>query len=136
MTIGPGHYVLPSEDLCDVMALRAFIALSLPLLALAKGSLRGGASIGDLQCTGEGNLPAGPVCYGGTLLSETFKIHVVSHDGEVGIVDMKAEGPQEAECDGAQFQNEENVITIEKLGWGQGIQGFRVEAWLRGALEG
>ncbi|CAE7239947.1 slc25a42 [Symbiodinium sp. CCMP2592] len=91
------------------MALRGFIALSLPLLALAKGSLRGG----DLQCTGEGNLPAGPVCYGGTLLSETFKIHVVSHDGEVGIVDMKAEGPQEAECDGAQFQNEENVITIE-----------------------
>ena len=31
MTIGPRHYVLPSEDLCDVMALRAFIALSLPL---------------------------------------------------------------------------------------------------------
>ncbi|CAE7266403.1 slc25a42 [Symbiodinium sp. KB8] len=26
---------------------------------------------------------------------------------------MKAEGPQEAECDGAQFQNEENIITIE-----------------------
>ena len=61
-------------DSCDIMALRAVIALSFPLLSLATAqpSLRGG----DLQRTGEGNLPAGPVCYGNTLLSETFKIHV------------------------------------------------------------
>ncbi|CAE7176124.1 slc25a42, partial [Symbiodinium pilosum] len=26
---------------------------------------------------------------------------------------MKAEGPQQAECEGAQFQNDGNVITIE-----------------------
>ena len=31
------------------------------------------------------------VCYGGSLLTETFSIHVVSHDGNVGIVDMKAD---------------------------------------------
>ena len=100
-----------ASDLCDMMSLCAVIALSLFLLSLAKAhpSLRGG----DLRCTGEGDLPAGPVCYGNTLLSATFKIHVVSHDGEVGIVHMKAEGSQEAQCDGAQFQNKENIITIE-----------------------
>eukprot|EP00439_Symbiodinium_sp_Y106_P023391 s448_g2.t2 len=64
-------------------------------------------------CTGTGSIPAGPVCYGGSILTETFSVHVISHDGDVGIVDMKAVGPQSAECEGAQFQNDNNVISIE-----------------------
>mmetsp|Transcript_16970 Transcript_16970/g.38284 ORF Transcript_16970/g.38284 Transcript_16970/m.38284 type:complete len:139 (-) Transcript_16970:128-544(-) len=88
---------------------RAMIFLALPMLAAAAPGLRAG----QLACSGEGNIPAGPVCYGGAVLTETFSIHVVSHDGKVGIVDMKAEGPQEAECDGASFENTDNVITIE-----------------------
>ncbi|CAE7168692.1 slc25a42, partial [Symbiodinium pilosum] len=60
-----------------------------------------------------GSLPAGPICYGGTLLTETFSIHVISHDGEVGVVDMKAVGPMAGECDGANFQNNDNVITVD-----------------------
>mmetsp|Transcript_15753 Transcript_15753/g.37431 ORF Transcript_15753/g.37431 Transcript_15753/m.37431 type:complete len:140 (+) Transcript_15753:67-486(+) len=91
------------------MFARILSALALPLLASAGSSLRGSES----QCSGDGSLPEGPVCFGGTLLTQTFAIHVVSHDGAVGIVDMKAEGPQSAECQGAQFQNDANVITIE-----------------------
>lgn len=83
--------------------------ISLAGLAVCKPELRGA----ELQCSGSGSIPAGPVCYGGSLLTETFSIHVVSHDGEVGIVDMKAEGPQTAECEGANFENNDNVITIE-----------------------
>lgn len=91
------------------MFARILSALALPLLASAGSSLRGSES----QCSGDGSLPEGPVCFGGMLLTQTFAIHVVSHDGAVGIVDMKAEGPQSAECQGAQFQNDANVITIE-----------------------
>ncbi|CAE7266422.1 slc25a42 [Symbiodinium microadriaticum] len=91
------------------MASQRVFLLAVSLIASASASLRGS----ELQCSGEGNLPAGPVCFGGTLLTQTFNIHVVSHDGAVGIVDLKAEGPQSAECDGAQFQNDANVITIE-----------------------
>eukprot|EP00439_Symbiodinium_sp_Y106_P044321 s448_g5.t1 len=98
-----------SAGLLGVMASQFVFALALSLIASASASLRGS----ELQCSGEGNLPAGPVCFGGTLLTQTFNIHVVSHDGAVGIVDLKAEGPQSAECDGAQFQNDANVITIE-----------------------
>ena len=29
---------------------------------------------------------------------------------------MKAEGPQTAECEGAEFQNDDNAITIENHG--------------------
>ena len=29
---------------------------------------------------------------------------------------MKAEGPQTAECEGAEFQNDDNAITIESRG--------------------
>ncbi|CAE7208064.1 unnamed protein product [Symbiodinium sp. CCMP2592] len=91
------------------MALRNLILISLVGCAVCKPELRGA----ELQCSGSGSIPAGPVCYGGSLLTETFSIHVVSHDGEVGIVDMKAEGPQTAECEGANFENNDNVITIE-----------------------
>eukprot|EP00437_Effrenium_voratum_P018146 CAMPEP_0181445050 /NCGR_PEP_ID=MMETSP1110-20121109/25389_1 /TAXON_ID=174948 /ORGANISM="Symbiodinium sp., Strain CCMP421" /LENGTH=142 /DNA_ID=CAMNT_0023569085 /DNA_START=88 /DNA_END=516 /DNA_ORIENTATION=- len=93
----------------------AFVALllALPLLAAAgPAGVRGGIIEGP-ACTGTGNIPAGPVCYGGSILTETFSVHVISHDGDVGIVDMKAVGPQSAECEGAQFQNDNNVISIE-----------------------
>ncbi|CAE7243391.1 unnamed protein product [Symbiodinium natans] len=90
------------------MALRAVI-LALPMLVMCKPSLRGI----ELPCSGTGSLPAGPVCYGGSILTETFSVHVVSHDGEVGIVDMQATGPETGECQGANFENNDNVITIE-----------------------
>mmetsp|Transcript_12984 Transcript_12984/g.22612 ORF Transcript_12984/g.22612 Transcript_12984/m.22612 type:complete len:139 (+) Transcript_12984:84-500(+) len=88
---------------------RAWVLAALPLLALANGSLRGS----EPQCSGTGAIPVGPVCYGGSIFTETFAVNVVSHDGQVGIVDMKAVGPAEAECAGAQFQNTDNMITIE-----------------------
>ncbi|CAE7176127.1 slc25a42, partial [Symbiodinium pilosum] len=102
--------------LSDTMAARALILTVLPLLVACQsgGNLRGSPSIDSLMaCTGTGSLPDGPVCYGGSLLSETFNIHVISHDGQVGIVDMKAEGPMAGECEGANFQNNDNVITVE-----------------------
>ncbi|CAE7937274.1 NLRC3 [Symbiodinium sp. KB8] len=67
-----------------------------------------------VSCTGNGGLAENsPSCYGGQFLVEKFSLHVLSYDGSTGIVDMKAEGPQSAECDGAEFQSDDNMITIE-----------------------
>ncbi|CAL1142167.1 unnamed protein product [Cladocopium goreaui] len=88
----------------------------LPFLASGSPSLRGdGGSVyvDSVQCTGSGTLPTQPVCFSGSVLLETFDIEVVSYDGKVGTVNLKAEGSQSAQCDGAQFENQENAITIE-----------------------
>ncbi|CAE7636983.1 unnamed protein product [Symbiodinium sp. CCMP2456] len=87
--------------------------LVLPCLVAADPqSLRG--SVDDVACTGSGGLSQdAPSCYGGQVLVESFSLHVLSYDGSTGIVDMKAEGPQTAECEGAEFQNDDNAITIE-----------------------
>ena len=58
-----------------------------------------------------GNLPTiqngSPRCYGGQLLMETFSLKLLNYDGAAGVVDMKAEGPQAGQCDGAAFQNQD-----------------------------
>ena len=33
-------------------------------------------------------------------------MHVVSHDGTMGVVNMKAEGTQQGTCDGATFESQ------------------------------
>ena len=48
-----------------------------------------------------------PRCYGGQLLMETFSLKLLNYDGSTGVVDMKAEGPQAGQCDGAAFQNQD-----------------------------
>ncbi|CAE7042254.1 stt3 [Symbiodinium natans] len=95
---------------------RALIFMILPFLAAADtNSLRGTKTL--MACSGEGNLPTiengSPRCYGGQLLMETFSLKVLSFDGSTGVVDMKAEGPQAGQCDGAAFQNQDNAVTIE-----------------------
>mmetsp|Transcript_3408 Transcript_3408/g.5727 ORF Transcript_3408/g.5727 Transcript_3408/m.5727 type:complete len:144 (+) Transcript_3408:51-482(+) len=87
----------------------------LPFLASGSPSLRGdgGVYVDSVQCTGSGTLPTQPVCFSGSVLLETFDIEVVSYDGKVGTVNLKAEGSQNAQCDGAQFENQDNAITIE-----------------------
>ncbi|CAJ1339444.1 unnamed protein product [Effrenium voratum] len=88
------------------MALRFFALFSLA----AAQNLRGDS----VTCTGEGSLPIGEAkCFGGDLLVEKFLLHVESFDGKVGVVNMKAEGPQEGVCNGAQFQSEDNLFTVE-----------------------
>ena len=73
-----------------------------------------GKQLDDVPCTGTGGLAEhAPSCYGGQVLVESFTLHVLSYDGSTGIVDMKAEGPQQAECDGAEFHSDDNMITIE-----------------------
>ncbi|CAJ1407449.1 unnamed protein product [Effrenium voratum] len=89
------------------MFARVFILAAFPFAA-AKG-LRG---ITDVACSGTG-LPKAPACYGGSLLVETFHINVLSVDGNVGVVDLKADGAHEGQCNGAQFQHNEGAITIE-----------------------
>ncbi|CAJ1388679.1 unnamed protein product [Effrenium voratum] len=66
----------------------------------------------DRACTGEGQFPSGPLCYGGQLLVQTFSIKILRHDGQSGVVDMEMKGPNSAACRGAEFVNEDNQITI------------------------
>ncbi|CAE7700090.1 unnamed protein product [Symbiodinium sp. CCMP2592] len=93
--------------------------LVLPCLVAAEPQSLRGADVprklfDDVACTGSGGLSQdAPSCYGGQVLVESFSLHVLSYDGSTGIVDMKAEGPQTAECEGAEFQNDDNAITIE-----------------------
>mmetsp|Transcript_127732 Transcript_127732/g.180222 ORF Transcript_127732/g.180222 Transcript_127732/m.180222 type:complete len:143 (-) Transcript_127732:121-549(-) len=90
------------------------LSLLLPFLAAGSSNLRGdGNYVDTVQCTGSGTLPMQPVCFSGSILLESFDIEVVSYDGKVGTVNLKAEGSQNAECDGAQFENQDNAITIE-----------------------
>mmetsp|Transcript_22242 Transcript_22242/g.36560 ORF Transcript_22242/g.36560 Transcript_22242/m.36560 type:complete len:144 (-) Transcript_22242:84-515(-) len=90
--------------------------LLLPFLAAASPGLRGDGAgsvyVDSVQCSGSGALPEN-VCFSGNILKQTFDIEVVSYDGKVGTVNLKAEGSQNAQCDGAQFENQENAITIE-----------------------
>eukprot|EP00434_Breviolum_minutum_P035882 symbB.v1.2.031780.t1/scaffold3718.1/size51486/1 len=88
------------------------------VLPLVNGSpaLRGDGSgnyVDSVQCTGSGTLPTDPVCFSGSVLLETFDIQVLSYDGKMGTVNLKAEGAQNAQCDGAQFESQDNAITIE-----------------------
>eukprot|EP00437_Effrenium_voratum_P017726 CAMPEP_0181453800 /NCGR_PEP_ID=MMETSP1110-20121109/29910_1 /TAXON_ID=174948 /ORGANISM="Symbiodinium sp., Strain CCMP421" /LENGTH=151 /DNA_ID=CAMNT_0023578127 /DNA_START=55 /DNA_END=510 /DNA_ORIENTATION=+ len=101
------------------MAMVRVLFAVLPLLAVA-GNLRGNdveevehLEMEASKCTGEGNLPKHPVCFGGKVLVESFSIHVTSYDGEDGTVNLKAEGPQSGLCEGAKFESEDNIITIE-----------------------
>ncbi|CAE7316892.1 unnamed protein product [Symbiodinium natans] len=93
--------------------------LVLPCLVAAEPQALRGADVprklfDDVACTGSGGLSQdSPSCYGGQVLVESFSLHVLSYDGSTGIVDLKAEGPQAAECAGATFQNDDNAITIE-----------------------
>ncbi|CAK9034113.1 unnamed protein product [Durusdinium trenchii] len=52
-------------------------------------------------------------CYEGSLLTNSFSIKVVSVDGDVGIVDLKAVGSSSQQCDGVDFQNSAGSITVE-----------------------
>jgi len=67
----------------------------------------------QLTCSGSGAMPQAPACFGGKILSNTYQIKVVSVDGDTGVVDLKAVGALQAECDGAQFQNTHGEITVE-----------------------
>ncbi|CAJ1428030.1 unnamed protein product, partial [Effrenium voratum] len=87
------------------------LSFAMPLLAAGEGALRGARA--DVACSGSGALPPAPACYGGSLLVQTFNINVVSVDGNVGVVDMKADGVHPGQCNGAQFQNNEGAITLE-----------------------
>mmetsp|Transcript_51700 Transcript_51700/g.107530 ORF Transcript_51700/g.107530 Transcript_51700/m.107530 type:complete len:143 (+) Transcript_51700:72-500(+) len=94
------------------MSVMRVLFFVLPLVAAEPQSLRG--AFDEVACTGNGGLAENsPSCYGGQFLVEKFSLHVLSYDGSTGIVDMKAEGPQSAECDGAEFQSDDNMITIE-----------------------
>ncbi|CAE7922416.1 STT3 [Symbiodinium sp. KB8] len=94
------------------MSVMRAIFFALPLAAAEPQSLRG--AFDEVACSGNGGLAEHtPSCYGGQFLVEKFSLHVLSYDGSTGIVDMKAEGPQSAECDGAEFQSDDNMITIE-----------------------
>jgi len=58
---------------------------------------------------------------------ETFDIEVQSFDGKIGTVNLKAEGALNAECEGAQFENQDNAITIENdKGCGLGKYDYNV----------
>ena len=94
---------------------RMFLMLLPFLVAAEPESLRGAGKLADeVTCTGTGGLSQdAPSCYAGQLLVEKFSLHVISYDGSTGIVDMKAEGPTAAECAGAEFENDDNTITIE-----------------------
>ncbi|CAE7939275.1 unnamed protein product, partial [Symbiodinium necroappetens] len=102
-----------------ILAMARMLFLVLPCLVAAEPqSLRGSdvprKLFDEVACTGSGGLSQdAPSCYGGQVLVESFSLHVLSYDGSTGIVDMKAEGPQTAECEGAEFQNDDNAITIE-----------------------
>ncbi|CAJ1456760.1 unnamed protein product [Effrenium voratum] len=99
---------LRSTSLARAMAFLRFAAFV--AVAAAENNLRGDS----LTCTGSGSLPIGAnKCFGGDLLVEKFLLHVESYDGKVGIVNMKAEGPQEGQCIGAEFQAEDNLFTVE-----------------------
>ncbi|CAK9028436.1 Uncharacterized protein SCF082_LOCUS18364 [Durusdinium trenchii] len=86
------------------------LAAIAPVLVAGNG-LRGSPDtyVDSVQCTGSGALPERPMCFSGSVLVETFKIHVTSYDGEIGTVNMEAVGPSPAQCDGAQFENQNNV---------------------------
>mmetsp|Transcript_7074 Transcript_7074/g.16044 ORF Transcript_7074/g.16044 Transcript_7074/m.16044 type:complete len:142 (+) Transcript_7074:76-501(+) len=86
----------------------------LPFLAAASPGLRGdgNAYVDSVQCTGGGALPE-DVCFSGSILTQTFDIQVISYDGKTGTVNLKADGSVSAQCDGAEFENQENAITIE-----------------------
>mmetsp|Transcript_81102 Transcript_81102/g.165193 ORF Transcript_81102/g.165193 Transcript_81102/m.165193 type:complete len:143 (+) Transcript_81102:79-507(+) len=93
----------------------AVLLLVLPFLAAASPGLRGdGASsyVDSVQCSGSGALPEN-VCFSGSILKQTFDIEVVSYDGTTGKVNLKADGSLSAQCDGAEFENQDNAITIE-----------------------
>mmetsp|Transcript_17736 Transcript_17736/g.36607 ORF Transcript_17736/g.36607 Transcript_17736/m.36607 type:complete len:143 (+) Transcript_17736:72-500(+) len=93
------------------MSVMRVLFFVLPLVAAEPQSLRG--AFDEVACSGSGGLAEHtPSCYGGQFLVEKFSLHVLSYDGSTGIVDMKAEGPQSAECDGAEFQSDDNMITI------------------------
>ncbi|CAL1169866.1 unnamed protein product [Cladocopium goreaui] len=106
------------------MSLRiAFLAI-FPFFAFAEDTapaLRGSPNIDSIQqptaaqltCSGTGALPQAPACFGGNVLTNWYEIKVVSVDGNVGVVDLKAVGPLPASCPGAHFENSAGAITIE-----------------------
>eukprot|EP00490_Sorites_sp_Unknown_P027726 CAMPEP_0114692468 /NCGR_PEP_ID=MMETSP0191-20121206/67967_1 /TAXON_ID=126664 /ORGANISM="Sorites sp." /LENGTH=148 /DNA_ID=CAMNT_0001984899 /DNA_START=71 /DNA_END=518 /DNA_ORIENTATION=+ len=67
----------------------------------------------QLTCSGWGELPPAPACFGGTILTSEYHINVVSVDGNVGLVDLQAVGPTSAECKGVRFQDDHGTITVE-----------------------
>eukprot|EP00438_Fugacium_kawagutii_P008118 Skav222139 [mRNA] locus=scaffold1181:1045723:1051681:- [translate_table: standard] len=87
----------------------------LPLLAAGSPGLRGNDNtyVDTVQCTGSATFPTEPVCFSGSILKQTFDIEVVSYDGTEGTVNLKADGSLNAQCDGAEFENQDNAITIE-----------------------
>ena len=110
------------------MARMLFFALPC-LVAAEPQSLRG--AIDEVMCTGTGGLSQdSQSCFGGQVLTESFSLHVLSYDGSTGVVDMKAEGPQAGTCDGAQFENIDNMITIEN-DHGCGLGGLGYEYTVR-----
>ncbi|CAJ1347000.1 unnamed protein product [Effrenium voratum] len=87
------------------------VLLATPFLVAAEGgNLRG---FFDTTCTGTGTFPEGaPLCYGGQLLVQKFAIKVLSHTATSGVVDMSMKGPTTAACSGAEFESNDNAITI------------------------
>eukprot|EP00913_Durusdinium_trenchii_P016054 g15089.t1 len=89
------------------------LLVALPCLILGKESGTPALRGNDAACTGAGSLPQTPACYEGSLLTNSFSIKVVSVDGDVGIVDLKAVGSSSQQCDGVDFQNSAGSITVE-----------------------
>mmetsp|Transcript_119694 Transcript_119694/g.168447 ORF Transcript_119694/g.168447 Transcript_119694/m.168447 type:complete len:141 (+) Transcript_119694:69-491(+) len=90
---------------------RALFFLFPFLVASSPGGLR--EYVDTVQCTGSGTLPNNPVCFSGNIFKQTFDVEVLNYDGHVGTVNLKADGSINAQCDGAEFQSQENAITIE-----------------------
>eukprot|EP00434_Breviolum_minutum_P035886 symbB.v1.2.031784.t1/scaffold3718.1/size51486/5 len=119
----------PTKKLGAGIAMFRVLFLVFPCLVAGSSNLRGdgGNYVDTVQCTGSGTLPTQPVCFSGSILLETFDIEVVSYDGQIGTVNLKAEGSQNAQCDGAQFENQDNAITIENdKGCGLGKYDYNV----------
>eukprot|EP00434_Breviolum_minutum_P032347 symbB.v1.2.028605.t1/scaffold3045.1/size120917/10 len=94
---------------------RILSSLMLPFLVAGHSrSLRGDGDVyvDSVKCTGDKPLPMEPACFSGGMLVETFNIQVLSYNGQIGTVNLQAEGSQSAQCDGAEFVNQDNVITI------------------------
>lgn len=103
----------PAVSSCFVAMARFVAFFCLPLLVASRGLRGDDVYVDSVKCTGEGELPNKPVCFSGSVLVETFNIHVTSYDGQIGTVNLQAAGLTAAQCDGAEFENQGNVITIE-----------------------
>ncbi|CAJ1371552.1 unnamed protein product [Effrenium voratum] len=73
-------------------------------------------SNGEMDDCSSGELPStGELCYDGTLLVETFNVKVIKSAGSSGTLDMKAVGPIQGQCKGADFQMNGNELTVDGL---------------------